>query len=203
MGDFDDNFFKIADGLLGGEFTKNMADYNVNQKRPSITTLSFSSVPESKVEEIKNVKTGLFSGGNKKKLMASILEGRTTYAEVLILAREDRIVDRSEDPRNNRHKFFYKVADIRGNVIREDVPGPDDRYAVTLELNGGNSASETGCADKVDPSGYMHAYVIHYYLKDDQYYVLLTKEQWEDMSIFVNNAGASWHFVEDGVGYKW
>ena len=46
-------------------------------------------------------------------------------------------------------------------------------------------------------------YVLHYYLKDDQYYVALTKEEFEDLTLFVKFAGSRHHFVEDGVGYSW
>ena len=79
----------------------------------------------------------------------------------------------------------------------------DDKYALTLELNGGNSSSATGNADKVDPNEYEHMYLLHYYIKDNQHYVLLTKEQFDDMSALVNNADSNYLFVEDGVGYEW
>ncbi len=96
-----------------------------------------------------------------------------------------------------------KVADLNGNVIREDVSAIDDNYVITFAYNHGDSASDTGCPDKVNPGVYQHAYILHYYLKDEQFYVLITKEQFEDMPLLVKYAGTRWHFVEDGVGYKW
>ncbi len=197
-------FGKAFDKLYEDQLSKALGEYNINKDRPSVTTLEFRPVPSQKAEEIRNVRTGLFGGGTKKKLAASLEEGKTTYTEVLVLAKERRVVDRDDDnPELNTLKYFYKVADLNGNVIREDVPAIEDGYDISFECNSGNSASDTGSPDKVNPEAYMHAYIMHYYLKDDQYYVLLTKEQFEDMPLLVKHAGNRWHFVEDGTGYRW
>ena len=95
------------------------------------------------------------------------------------------------------------MADLNGNVIREDVPMIDDKYSIALEYNNGDSASQTGCADVVDPGSYRHMYLVCYYLGDDQHFVLLTKEQLEDMTLLMNNAGSRFLYTEDGVGYRW
>ena len=206
MGDFDfDGIFdQVVDGLVGAQISDTLKEYDINKNRPSITSLNFVPLPAGKAEEIRNIKTGLFGGGTKKKLAASIEEGRTTYAEVLVLARERRIVERSEnDPKFNTYWYFYKIADLSGVTMREDVAAIDDDHVISFDYYDGNSASDTGCADKVNPEIYMHMYLLHYYLKDDQYYVLLTKEQMDDLSLLVHHAGNRWHFVEDGVGYKW
>ena len=44
---------------------------------------------------------------------------------------------------------------------------------------------------------------VHYYLKDNQYYVLLTKEQFDDMKVLMDHAGYYYLHLEDGVGYRW
>ena len=38
---------------------------------------------------------------------------------------------------------------------------------------------------------------------DDEHYVLLTREQFDDLSVLVKYAGSFWHYAEDGVGYRW
>ena len=55
----------------------------------------------------------------------------------------------------------------------------------------------------VDPGSYRHMYLVCYYLGDDQHFVLLTKEQLEDMTLLMNNAGSRFLYTEDGVGYRW
>lgn len=202
--DLDGIFEKAFDKLVDDQLSGAISDYNINKNRPSVTTLEFHPVPAKKAEEIRNVRTGLFGGGTKKQLAASIDEGKTTFAEVLVLAKEKRVVDRSDDhPELNTLRYFYKVADLNGDVIREDVSAIADDYVINFECNNGDSATDTGSPDKVNPEAYTHAYILHYYLKDEQFYVLLTKEQFEDMPLLVKYAGTRWHFVEDGVGYKW
>ena len=109
----------------------------------------------------------------------------------------------ADDPVNNTYEYYYRVADLKGNVMREDVPVIDDQYAVRLAYNSGNSSSDTGCAEVVDPRGYPHMFIVHYYLKDNQYYVLLTKEQFDDMKVLMDHAGYYYLHLEDGVGYRW
>lgn len=207
MGFFDDDdfFSKVAGGAFANAFSESMQEYEVNQKHPGIGTLTYTRVPVEKAEEIEKIKTGLFGGGTKKKLAASIREGRTVYTEVLALARTRKSVDRDpdRDPRFDRYEYFYKIATLDGAVIREDVPMMADECAIRFEYNNGDSASETGNADKVDPHGYLHMFLLRYYLKDDEHYVLLTREQFNDLSVLVKYAGSFWHYAEDGVGYRW
>lgn len=205
MGVFDivDELKQLADGSMEKMLSSALREAEENQKRPSVTSLNFVPVPPGKAEELKGVKVGLFGRGDKKKLIASIEAGKTTYAEVLVLARMNRIVDRSEDSRNNTYMYFYKMADLQGNVLREDAPVMDDAFAVTFAYREGDSASETDCADVVDPDNYEHMILLHYYLGDDQYYVLLSKSQFEDIGLLAKYAGCRFHFVEDGVGYDW
>lgn len=208
MGLFDiEGGFKMLENSMMEEFASAMEEYQENQKYPSITTLPFIPVPLTKAEELRKTKKGFFGwglfGGDKEAFIASIEEGRTTYAEVLVLARKYRIVEWADDPVNNTYEYYYRVADLKGNVMREDVPVIDDQYAVRLAYNSGNSSSDTGCAEVVDPSGYPHMFIVHYYLKDDQYYVLLTKEQFDDMKVLMDHAGYYYLHLEDGVGYRW
>lgn len=208
MGLFDiESGFKMLENSMMEEFASAMEEYQENQKYPSITTLPFIPVPLTKAEELRKTKKGFFGwglfGGDKEAFIASIEEGRTTYAEVLVLARKYRIVKWADDPVNNTYEYYYRVADLKGNVMREDVPVIDDQYAVRLAYNSGNSSSDTGCAEVVDPSRYPHMFIVHYYLKDDQYYVLLTKEQFDDMKVLMDHAGYYYLHLEDGVGYRW
>ncbi len=83
---------------------------------------------------------GLLGGGTKKILAASIEEGKITYTEVLVLAKEKRVVDRDDDnPELNTLKYFYKVADLNGNVIREDVPALMLKTSTLAWISGGQS----------------------------------------------------------------
>lgn len=201
--------FNQMESEMMADFNNDLADYNINKNRPSITALPFRSVPVKNIESLKKANTGffglkLFGAGRKDQFIASVEKGKTTCTEVLVLAGSSRIVDRSEEvPGNVTYKPFYKVADLNGVVIREDVPVLDDNYVLTLTYSTESAAKGTGCADTVDPNGYLHAYVLHYYLKDDQFYVLLSKEQFEDMALIGDDLGHYWHFVEDGVGYTW
>jgi hypothetical protein len=189
-----------------------MKAYEENQKYQSVTSLTFKPVPAERAKALKAANTGLFGlgflgglfGRDKAKFIESIEQGRTVYTEVLVLAREHRVVDRSEnDPEAVLYQYYYKVADLNGNVIREDVPMIDDKYSIALEYNNGDSASQTGCADVVDPGSYRHMYLVCYYLGDDQHFVLLSKEQLDDMTLLMNNAGSRFLYTEDGVGYRW
>ncbi len=206
MGSFslNDTLSNMFNEYVDGAITNALKEYEYNQRYPSVTSLKLTALPAEKVGELEKIKTGLFGRGTKKQFIKSVEDGSAGYAEVVVLARCHRVVDRSErDPNFCTYKYFYKIADIEGNVIREDVPMIDDKYALSLELNGGNSSSETGNADKVDPAEYEHMYLLRYYIKDNQHYVLLTKDQFDDMSALVNNADNNYLFTEDGVGYKW
>ena len=57
----------------------------------------------------------------------------------------------------------------------------------------------------VDPAGYQHMFLLNYYLGDDECDVLLTKEQFDTFEELVKNAplGGYYHYLNDGVGYKW
>lgn len=202
------NMYSQVEADMMSQVAVLLKEAQINQKRPSITSLPFAPVPVKNVENIKKTNTGffglkLFGGGKKDQFVASVESGRTTYAKVLVLAGNRRVVNEPDDPVNNVYKSFYKLADLNGTVIREDVPEIDDEYNLALPYNVGNSEGATGSADVVDPKAYLHAIVVHYYLKDEQFYVLLTKEQFDDMTALGNNLGNYWHFAEDGVGYKW
>ncbi len=197
-------FGKMVDNMFGDEIRGALKEAEENKDRPGVTTLSFVPIPSSRAEEIKKAKVGLFDIFKKKNLINSIEEGRTTYSEVLVLARCYKVIDRDEeDPRFSTYKYYYKIADPDGNVICEDVPVLDDEYAVSFELNNGDSASDTGCPDKVDPAGYEHMILINYYLKDSPYYVLVSKEQFNDLSVLARYAGCLYHYTREGVGYRW
>ena len=201
--EFIDDLTQLTDGSMEKMLSSALREAEENQKRPSVTSLTFVPVPSGKSEELKGVKVGLFGRGDKKKLIESIEAGKTTYAEVLVLARMNRIVDRSEGSGNNTYMYFYKMADLKGNVLREDAPMMDDAFAVSFAYGEGDSASETDCADVVDPDNYEHMILLHYYLGDDQYYVLLSKPQFENIGLMAKYAGCRFHFVEGGVGYDW
>ena len=203
--DMEDTFTSLIDGSFTNAISEAMRDNKINQKRPGIETLTFMRFPAGKAEEVRKIKTGLFGGGTKKKLADSIEDGRTTYAEVLAVARSLRSVEvgSDRDPKFDRREYFYKIAAPDGTILREDIPALAKEFAVTFEYNNGDSASETGKADKVNPDGYLHMFLVRYFLKDDEHYVLLTRDQFEDLSFLVKHAGSFWHYAEDGVDYKW
>ena len=187
----------IFDELAGGMFSSLLEQAEKNQQYPSIASLHFTPVPAEKAEGLKQVKVGLFGGGTKKKFIAAIEEGRTTYAEVLALARESVIVRRAKDPRDHLREIYYKVAALDGTVLRESVPAIDKEHAVELAVG------DTGCANFVDPGNYPHMFIVNYYLKDDMHIVLLSKEQFDDMAPLMIHAGSFYHHTETGAGYKW
>jgi hypothetical protein len=81
----------------------------------------------------------------------------------------------------------------------------DDMHSFNFQYDDGDSASDTGCADVVDPSNYQHLFLLQYYIEDDQNFVLLTKEQLENLDEFVKQAplfGYN-HATSDGIGFKW
>ena len=90
-----------------------MKAYEENQKYRSVTSLTFKPVPAEKAKALKAANTGLFGlgflgglfGRDKAKFIESIEQGRTVYTEVLVLAREHKVVDRSE---NNPEAVLYQ-----------------------------------------------------------------------------------------------
>ena len=187
----------IFDELSGSVFSSLLEQAEKNQQYPSIAQLHFTPVPAEKAEGLKQVKVGLLGGGTKRKFIAGIEEGRTTYAEVLALASESVIVRRARNPRDHLRQIYYKVAALNGTVLRESVPAIDKEHAVQLAV------SDTGCADVVDPGKYMHMFIVNYYLRDDMHCVLLSREQFDDMAPLMIHAGSFYHHTETGAGYKW
>ncbi len=202
-------FFDYLDGLAKSvtdtvEVLEKAKDQlKENEKFPSIYMLPLETVPAERADSLRDAKVGLFGGKDKKKFIESIEKGRTKYAEVLLLAREERVTERSENSENITRKYYYKIADLDGKVLREDVPAIDDEYAVALPYNEGRSASETGCADLVDPQNYPHMILLIYYLDDSDYCVLLTKEQFDDLTMMPKYAGSLYHRALGGLGYTW
>ncbi len=215
---FDDEISKAMNGIFDninqaamGMMSEGMKEYEIDQKRPDITSLPYKPIPAEQIEAVKKSKAGLFKGGFKKKLIASMEDGRTKYAEVLVLARFNKIVRSSDefehdpDRRSSIYCMYYKIADLTGRVIRYDVPMLDDDHFVVFNYNTGDSASETGNQDTVDPGIYQHMILLQYYLNDDQNFVLLTKEDFEHLNIMIDNLkfGGYYHILGDGVGHKW
>ena len=216
MGIFDmgDAFSNAVDNIMEGmmndameQANEELEQYNENQKRPSIESLNFRRVPVEKAQQIRAVRTGLFAGGTKKKLAASIEAGKTLYTEVLAIAREwrniDPDVDRYRYYDKDVNRYYYKLAAPDGTVLREDVPMLDDRLAIVFPLRDGDSVTDTGCADRVDPGEYREMLLLRCDLEGDLFYVLLTKEQMEDVTDLVKYGVRFWHIAEDGVGYLW
>ena len=188
-----EKFDEMTESLLDGAMKK----YEENQKYPSLYSYPFTPVPSIRANELKAVRMGLFGGSTKKAFIAAIENGKTAYLEVLVLSQVSRVVRRGENPRFNTRKYFYKVADLAGNVIREDVPIIDDESVFELP------AVETGCADVVEPALYPHAFIVNYYLMDDSHYVLLSEKQFDNLAALMKHAGSFYHRPEDGVGYQW
>lgn len=94
---------------------------------------------------------------------------------------------------------------MSGRVLRYDVPMLSDECSIVFRYNDGDSASETGCADVVNPAEYQHMFLLNYFLGDDEYDVLLTKGQFDTFEELVKNEplGGYYHYLNDGVGYKW
>ncbi len=211
MQNFDDEISGAMDLLFGnaienmkGEVAGALAEYEVNKKRPSITSLEYTKVPIEKIEELKNTKVGFLKNGFKKKLIKAIADGQVEYAEVLAVARTNKIIDRSENPRNNTYVYYYKIADLNGRVIQHDLPMIDDYYSISLDYNENEPIEKIGDVDVVNPSNYQHMYVFHYCFDDDNNYVLLTKEQLNNLGILASRVplGGFYHILGDGVGYN-
>ncbi|WP_029320135.1 hypothetical protein [Butyrivibrio sp. AE3004] len=201
-----DGMFESVAGEAFGALGEGMKEYEKDQKRPSVTTLPFKPVPKETVEALKAVKTGLFKGSFKKKLLASIEDGRTKYAEVLLLSSANKVIRSDEDdPRLNTYCIFYKVADLNGRVLCGDIPMIDDAHSIEITYNNVDFASDKGCPDVVDPNGYQHVFLLEYFLGDDEYDVLLTSEQFADLKELVKCEpfGGYYHFMGDGTGHRW
>ena len=125
--DFDKAFTNFMDNVIDEQLSKGMEEYNKNMTRPGIDTLSFAPVPKEQAEKLKKKRAGLFSGRTRKQLIASILEGRMRWAEVAVISMtaKDLDYDGSVDDDYKRlkstYKYFYKMADLKGEVLREDA----------------------------------------------------------------------------------
>ena len=193
------NFFdETFDGLVENLTQKASTEYLINQKYPSIESLSFSPLPPEVLEELRMAKTGLFGGRTKKKLIAGIEAGRTDYVEVLAIAKNKKWLDLGPERDPDNWNYFYRVAALDGTVQREDIPAMGDRCA-----NDDVFPGKTGCAEIVDPDGYPHMLILHYYLSENPFYVILSKEQFEHLETFVKCAGTYYHRLHDGLGYLW
>ncbi len=201
-----DEMFKGYEEQAMAALSEGLKEYEKDQTRPCITKLPYKPIPALTVENIKNTRMGLFKGGFKKKLLSSIEDGRTKYTEVLLLARAEKLLGTHHtDYRENQYRMFYKIADLDGNVVRYDVQMVVGVQSFDFPYINGDSASDTGCADVVDPNGYQHMILLQYYIEDDQNFVLMTKEQFETLSDFLKNVpmfGYN-HATGDGVGFKW
>lgn len=165
-----------------------------DEERPGIETLNFQPLPASKAN---GLKAKLFAG-EWNKFVEEIEGGRVEYAEVLFLDSEDAKGDGGTDA-----KYYVKVADLDGNVIRGCVCslkpsnkgyydrggwiGPDE-YMYEFPERTEEEFEEYelyfwahACQDPVDPSERKHAYILHYNFKGTEYYGAIFENEFNNL----------------------
>ena len=170
-----------------------------DEKRPDISSLSFSTLPAEKAKGLKP-KLALFAG-EWNKFVDEIEAGRVEVAEALYLS----AVDVKDASSAMDQRFYAKLADLNGNVIKGCVRViVRDRRGVYPENMGGwmdpsdymraypertdeeFDAYEAyfwanACQDPVDPSDRKHVYVLRYTWKNQQCYGVIFEDEYNDI----------------------
>ncbi|MCR5717372.1 MAG: hypothetical protein K6G23_11035 [Lachnospiraceae bacterium] len=169
-----------------------------NEKRPSVALMEFTPIPAEIADTLADAKAGFLGGGDKKKFIACIREGKAEYAEVAVVQFRQKTVEYREDD-TDKTNFYVKVANMDGTVLKEDVAVAEYPAGYVEHSN----APMTQSADVIDPSLYKHMFVIHYYLGKKEYFLAIKPSEFKDLSKIVKFVDYHYECLSEGTGYDW
>ncbi|MCR4842522.1 MAG: hypothetical protein K5840_04590 [Eubacterium sp.] len=174
------------------------AEAAANDARPSVKDLEFKPFSTAVADLVRDAKADILSGGDKKKFIKCIEERRAGYAQVAIVADRRDVMEYDMDDLEINN-YYVKVADMEGRVLREDVAVVD-----TPERPKDYEYPDTAdCADVVNVEDYPKMYVLHYFLGRKEYYMAITKKQFDNIGSVVNGLCYQYDCLRDGYDYVW
>jgi hypothetical protein len=78
------------------------------------------------------------------------------------------------------YRIYAKVADLNGVVHRETVITAKEKNIPEWPSNWWDEQYKN--PDVVDPSGLAHAYILHYYIQNTEYFLLVEPDEFNDLS---------------------
>ena len=158
------------------------AALEADKRRPSIKDLEFKAIDPSVANDPR------YKGYNKKTCADDFLDcirsGRAGYAEVAVVTTCDVLVDTEYKVFSEDYEYIYrlyaKVADLSGTVYRETVMTAKDSdksfWPHRFWDEGYNNP------DTVQASQLGRAYILHYYIQNNEYYLLVDPGEFKDLS---------------------
>ena len=198
------NMADITKNAFEEERAMNLA----NTERPGIDTLVFSPLPTALASVLENEKGSLFGKGDRKKFIECIREGRATYAKVLGVAESSFEMRNGTD--NTRTAHFAKIATPDGVVLKESIHVFRDNF---LDINTSEEDEDAWMnedyvppvcnSDTVSTDNRRQLYLLHYYLGNDEQYMIVTEEEFNNPSLLLNELNFPYNCLGDGSGFVW
>ena len=162
----------------------NKAALESDKGRPSIRDLDFKVIDPSKANDPS------YKGYNKKigvdDFLDCIRSGRAGYAEVAVVTTCEVLVDVENDAFSddyeNIYRLYAKVADLSGTVYREIVMTNKDRKINRSVWPFNYWNEEYTNSDTVQASSLGRAFILHYYIQNNEYFLLVDPGEFKDLS---------------------
>jgi len=169
-------------GQLINEMKKTSREADLN--RPGIAGLDFKVLDPSIGNDPRYTNSGYIQKLGVDDFLECIRSGRAQYAEVAVVSTRSFIIATEHNTFTDEYKtterVYAKVADMNGTVYRETVmtaknSGESEWPANFWDENYKNP-------DTVSVSELQHAYVLHYYIRGTEYYLLADPNEFNDLS---------------------
>ena len=156
------------------------AEYERDLKRPSITTLPFTTLDpklgeESEMNNITNHYTISHYGKDIEQFLKCVKDGKAEIAEAVVVFEKRKTIHYGRNDREaNTERYYYKIADLNGTVYRENIISSNDESEAKFEKT--KTLEEAENPDVVNINDYPHVFVLHYFLENEEYYMAVDEE---------------------------
>ena len=167
---------------------RRMQERERDSRRPSITNLRFVTLNPAIADSPNLVKLKVKDKKAKEMFLDCIRSGRASFAEVLAI--DSTLIKIDEDHSGFDSDYielifrcYVKVADLNGTVYKEIVLSSKDNQPVDWDRNIPWQKAEN--PDVVKVADYPHVYILHYYLGDKQYYMLVDNAEFNNLALIL------------------
>lgn len=155
-----------------------------DSRRPGIRDLDFKVLDPAIGSDPRYTNSGYIKKIGVDDFLACIRSGKAEYAEVVVVTTHEIIVDSDYSVLREETDYIYriyaKVADLNGVVHRETVITAKEKIIPEWPSNWWDEQYKN--PDVVDPSGLAHAYILHYYIQNTEYFLLVEPDEFNDLS---------------------
>ncbi|MCR5291475.1 MAG: hypothetical protein K6E28_01145 [Eubacterium sp.] len=156
--------------------------------RPGIRSLPYKQLITSVADDPRLMEPRKVNKKQREQFIECIRQGRFSYTEVVIVDTCNHIIGTrtnffGDDSRDYEWRYYAKVADMNGQVYKEVIMSLNEELPFGWTNNYWDEKYQN--PDHVDISQYPHAFIVHYYLQQTEYYRILTYDEFANLSSLV------------------